>query len=506
MKRSSLQRAVFGAAMAWLVPSWALADARVVALDGRTWADVVATFESDVASEGGSVALCVQDDAHSSCLPCDAYTLALDENGARAFAIGVCNAGVTTITLVDRDALFDTTHPVARARAITIRALVVSAIEASGGAASTGGSALSCLARVRPYLRDLQRGANVYLAPHDYEVRVRQAGVDVSAFGDGWMLVSQTRIETEVAYDVVERGSGEIVMTGHAALECASDTLTTIDPLVASAAPGSFDGGNVEHVRGPGFGALEIRSGRSGGAVELVGGCTGFYPSEFQHVVQIDAPIDGMRIRVDGGTADLTLAVRTSDGRWFCNDDASVDPNRQDPIVALAHPPVGRIEIWVGAFGAPRDASYRIQVHEGTTTPAYDFGRVRRATGMTRSFVLAGAVTSAFSWCFMVVFDAFPSLVGGDPTQVPTEGWRDLAWIPVVGPWLAEAMGGATDAFGANSAVDAAFQDIGFVSFLLSFLSRQTRPTSIALGSQTEAPRLAFGGGAGSVIGATLAF
>jgi hypothetical protein len=203
-------------------------EPRISSVDGRAWPEVVAALEADVGAQGTSVPICVHAGADTACLPCGQYTLALDASGTRAFTVGSCDAtsGATTLTLTDRSSLFDHTHAVPAPRAIELRASIVSLVTESGGAATTGGSSLGCAASIRPFLRDLEHGTVVYLGPADYDVRVAHAAIAVAAQGDGWMLTSQERIEADVDYAVIERSSGNQVLTGRATMVCASETTT----------------------------------------------------------------------------------------------------------------------------------------------------------------------------------------------------------------------------------------------------------------------------------------
>ena len=483
-----------------LAPSGARADARVITLDGRDWPDVVTGFEADVHSQGHSVSLCVRDDAMGVCLPCGSYTLAFDEIGAQAFAVSACDPAsrATQVTLVDRSVLFDHSHTVPRPRAITVRAAIVSAIETSGGAASTGGSALGCTARVRPYLRDLEHGTNVYLGPDEYDVHVTAMGVDVSMLGNGWMLASESRVASDVGYDVIERSSGETVMTGHASLECVSETQTTIDDPSTVRAGGTETGGFAV-----GFGVREGVSGLAGGPshslVHLGANCIGSYPNEPQHVIDAAMPLGAITIHAGHTRTDLTLAVRTPDGAWHCNDDGGVAPSVLDPIVALTSVPQGRTEVYVGTYSGQIGVPYQLDVHEVALRH-----RHRPQPGL----LAAGVLLQTFSWVFMSAFDAIPDVLCTHASACPNDEWRSIAWIPLVGPWIANGVAGANGAtFTAPAIADGVIQDVGLLFVIISLIAEQDYVVpSVALGEGASAPRLALGGGAGSSIGATLTF
>ncbi len=495
-----------------LSPAWALADARVTTVAGIEWPALVASFQSDTSSQGRAVDLCVRDEHTDRCMPCGSYSLAFDEAGAQAFRVEACAAstGASRVTLVDRTALFDHSHAVPRPRAVTVRAAIVSSIETSGGAASTGGSAVGCTARVRPYLRDLEHGANVYLGPDQYDVRVLHAGVEVTAFGNGWMLASESRVDAEVDYDVTERSSGEVVMTGHASLECASETLTTIDagPGLSYETRSSQPAGATTIDRSD-FGSLPEIDGIANGGNDSFGGCVGHYASVVHHRIDVVAPVDQIEIHAETA-GDATLAVQTADGSWHCNDDGGRYPHTLDPIVVLAAPPVGAVEIYVGTYSAGAELPYRLHVIQP--------GVVERTDGSFASLVttrhhrrpipgllVSGVLTSIASWVFMAGFDVLPQSAceGGG---CPNDTWRSVAWIPFVGPWVAESLAGANGAsFTGPAIADGVFQDLGLLFMIFSAIG-QDRPVSVALGDAADAPHLALGGGPGTALGATLTF
>ncbi len=235
-------RALLVALASYLValhPAVTYAEATVTTVEHGPWAAAVSALQSDTSSQGSALSVCVRDEGAASCAPCGSYTLALDDAGRRAFAIGACDAasGTTRVSLVDRSALFEEGRVVPRPRAITIQASLVRAVASSGGAATTGGSTLGCTARLRPFLRDLEHGSVVALGPDRFRVVPRRAGIEVVQVGDGWMLSSEARIASEVDYDVVEIAGGDPVMHGHVSLECASETTTAASRPAPPAAP-----------------------------------------------------------------------------------------------------------------------------------------------------------------------------------------------------------------------------------------------------------------------------
>jgi hypothetical protein len=79
-------------------------------------------------------------------------------------------------------------------------------------------------------------------------------------------------------------------------------------------------------------------------------------------------------------------------------------------------------------------------------------------------------------------------------SECPNATWRSAAWIPLVGPWIAESLDGANGAtFSAPAAVDAAIQDLGLLFAILGVAIGQDRG-SVPLGDAPDAPQLSIGG------------
>lgn len=110
-------------------------------------------------------------------------------------------------------------------------------------------------------------------------------------------------------------------------------------------------------------GSVDTSAARSGS--ELDPSCIGTFPSTAQHVIKLGGRMDLLRVLVDSPGNDLTLAVRTSDGVWHCNDDSGDPQNGLNPTVEIYSPPVGEIEVWVGTYSSyGAGASYQLGVTE----------------------------------------------------------------------------------------------------------------------------------------------
>jgi hypothetical protein len=154
--------------------------------------------------------------------PCGYYALTFDEAGARAFQLGACDpsTNATDVTLVSRTDLFTHDGVVPRPRTIRLTATEVRRGDESGGAAVTGGSSLDCSVGIRPYLDDLEHGTVVYLHRDRFDVRPSDSSITVESWSDGWSLHGHSLASLHIAYDVVDRASGEVVLSSEAILEC----------------------------------------------------------------------------------------------------------------------------------------------------------------------------------------------------------------------------------------------------------------------------------------------
>jgi hypothetical protein len=135
-------------------------------------------------------------------------------------------------------------------------------------------------------------------------------------------------------------------------------------------------------VSGPGFTPPTLQaSGVAGGAVDGHSGpmaCTGSYPDRPQHVLKISRRIPMLRVMADGIDRDLTLALRTPDGQWLCNDDSGDPGYGLNPAVDLAGAS-GEIEVYVGVFS---DDATGAQYTLGVTEDLSRYGSSMRSGGV----------------------------------------------------------------------------------------------------------------------------
>lgn len=235
--RSSFLRALVLAGSAWAGGVQAQArppddELSIATIEVGAWPETIAALQTDLHAEGRRVHVVVFDRS-SHLAPCGRYGLALDAAGALAFAIGACDpaTNATELRLVSRTALFAHDGPVSRPRAIGLAATEVRVGADSGGAAVTGGAALECSIRVRPYLDDLEAGTIVYLGPDRYDVRTRETTVLIGVEPDGWSLHARATAALTIAYEIIDRATGEVVLRDHAILGCSDAS------RVASAVP-----------------------------------------------------------------------------------------------------------------------------------------------------------------------------------------------------------------------------------------------------------------------------
>lgn len=191
----------------------------VIGQDG--WPEAVAALEHDARAQGTHLAVRVVD-RNGQVAPCGYYALTFDEAGARAFSIGACDpaTNATDLQLVSRTDLFSHDGIVPRPRMIRLAATSVRRGDSAGGAAVTGGSSLDCSVGIRPYLDDLEHGTVVYLHRDRFDVRPSDTSISVEAWSDGWSLRGHSLASLRIQYDVVDRGTGEVVLSSEATLTC----------------------------------------------------------------------------------------------------------------------------------------------------------------------------------------------------------------------------------------------------------------------------------------------
>lgn len=108
--------------------------------------------------------------------------------------------------------------------------------------------------------------------------------------------------------------------------------------------------------------------------------CNGFVATRASYTLRYTANVADFPALYIGATsdADTTIAVRTPNGQWVCNDDS----NGLNPLVAIQQPRNGRYQIWVGRYGtADENASAQLFISEvggpsvpdATTGDAPDF-------------------------------------------------------------------------------------------------------------------------------------
>ncbi len=118
----------------------------------------------------------------------------------------------------------------------------------------------------------------------------------------------------------------------------------------------------------PGFSPAPIRvQGVGGGSASIAqiagrpetanGPCVGFTNAKPNHNLVLNSSFNHLRIQVES-REDTTLLVRGPGGIW-CNDDF----RGKNPGLAGEWLP-GTYEIWVGAYGKDKQASYTLSISE----------------------------------------------------------------------------------------------------------------------------------------------
>ena len=122
----------------------------------------------------------------------------------------------------------------------------------------------------------------------------------------------------------------------------------------------------------PGFTGTKVLEGTLGGPLEARvwgPGCSGFVASEPNHEVLSEASLPYVRVTVNGGGVDTTLALQLPDGTYRCNDDfEGVNPMVEGPL------PAGLIKVWIGAYTASATGNYRLGISTNAGTTAASLG------------------------------------------------------------------------------------------------------------------------------------
>ena len=211
-------------------------DLTVLTTDAGTWPAAVAALQADVRADGRLVHVVVTD-ANGSRVECREYSLQLDEVSQQAFTVGACdpNTRATAVTLVHRSALFEAGDLVPTPRAAGISAVSVRTGGARGGAANVGGSEVACSVAVRPFLRDLEHGTNVYLTPGRFTLHPVTSSVSAQGTAQGWTLQSFGHAALTVEYEVTDTQTHAVVVHDRATLDCGEGTVGAPPPSTPQA-------------------------------------------------------------------------------------------------------------------------------------------------------------------------------------------------------------------------------------------------------------------------------
>jgi hypothetical protein len=202
---------------------------RITVREFPSWPAAVAAMQAQVSAEGTVLHVGVTN-RDGSPARCDQYRLALDRVGAAAFTIGACDvaSGETAVALTQRTALFAHDDVIPEPLAAGIDAVEVLTGGASGGAVTTGGSALTCSVAVQPFVTDLEHGTRVMLTPGRYVLRPFGASVTVDAQTNGWMLSAMASGALAVEYEVYDTQRDRVVTHDRATLQCGAEALPPV--------------------------------------------------------------------------------------------------------------------------------------------------------------------------------------------------------------------------------------------------------------------------------------
>ena len=487
-----------------LTSSWssaARADARVTTLEGVEWSDVVTSLETNLRSEGHALLLCARD-AEGACLPCDEYTLAFDEPGTRAFRVGRCDraTGATHVRLVDRSALFDHDYAVPMPRDIQAQVNLANTAD-DVRPAPDDTDRVGCFAHVAAVMRDEEHGVDVRLVPEAYELRPSRRDVAVTSDGERFELSADAVADPELDYEIAERVSGAVVLRGHTTLACTrppslGDALaaTTVEPPPPPPEHEPDAQIPTPHGMAPRlYGTVGSEAYASG-----VGSCPGAFPLAPQHVLGLAAHVDRLVVSVRADRT-LALAVRTPDGAWHCGEPDAAPATSVSASVDAAV--AGRIEVWIGHAEGDAGTDYELDV---------DSLAQRQVTNQTPNFAAFGVSmgVAAAGWLGATLADV--GYQGCASSACPDQTFRDLAWIPFVGPWIAMAEGSRGNTADLLWAMSAMTQDVSLLFGVMGLLIGHTvHETRFALGTDPAAPTLGLAlapSTSGGMIEATLRF
>ncbi len=248
--------AVATTALVVTIASPARADAlRIETLGEHTWPASVAALQTERSSEGRVVSVVVKE-TDGQRLHCGTYALGLDQVGSEAFEIESCDSATdaTAVRLVHRAALFEHGDVVSHPRAPRIVASRTQTGTASGGAKSGAESTVDCSVAVHPFVRDLENGGRVDLAPGRYALRTRNDDVEVKPASDGWTFVAPRGSHLTVEYFVTDLQKEQVVLNDRVTMNCSVQTsagsggapppIVTHTPVVDGAAPPSDEDAN----------------------------------------------------------------------------------------------------------------------------------------------------------------------------------------------------------------------------------------------------------------------
>jgi hypothetical protein len=185
---------------------------------------------------------------------------------------------------------------------------------------------------------------------------------------DAWTTVAESVAETSgIPFAVLDRGRYHVIFTEGAELPLVRGEEGGAAVDGSTPPPGAGDGSSsgtssleLEPDGEPYFGTVRLSAGfpvdphvveiLAGGSVEsaeLPTGCVGNVGTRPDVVLEYTAGSFPLAFAATSDD-DLTLIIRTPDGRFLCDDDTF----GLDPAVLIESPSSGRYAVWVGTYGA----------------------------------------------------------------------------------------------------------------------------------------------------------
>ena len=153
---------------------------------------------------------------------------------------------------------------------------------------------------------------------------------------------------------------------------------------------GSIDPSLLDTFAEANYGTLLVEAGRrpeghtaagiAGGPIDVadvIDGCQGWVSTRPDYRIRWTGGAGSLGFgfaaaETSANTEDTTLAVRTPNGRWFCDDDSG---DGRDPMILLDNPEPGDYTVWAGSYVRGAYIEGDLRVLDSASLPAEDSAR-----------------------------------------------------------------------------------------------------------------------------------